>query len=97
MKKLAVLFACATISAMAADFTGYVIDKNCAAKKEMAGNEACAQRCIKNGAKAVLVTEDGKIYNITDQDKVVPVAGKKVTITGKADGDTITVDSVKTL
>ncbi len=97
MKKLSVLFAFATISAMAGDWTGYVVDKNCASKKEMLGNESCAQRCIKNGAKAVFVTEDGKIYNIPDQEKVVPVAGKKVTISGKMDGDTITVESVKTL
>jgi len=95
VKKLFVVFGISAISAMAADWTGYVIDKNCASKKAMLGNEACAQSCIKKGAPAVFVTEDGKIYQVSNQDKVLDVAGKKVTITGKMDKDTITVDSVK--
>jgi hypothetical protein len=87
MKKMLAVFGLAAISAMAADVTGYVVDKNCASKKEMLGNEACAQSCIKRG----------KIYSISNQDKVKDVAGKKVTVTGKVDGETITVDSVKAL
>jgi hypothetical protein len=82
------------MSALAANWTGYIIDKNCASKKEMWGNEACAQSCIKRGAPAVFVTEDGKIYQV-DQAKVKDVAGKKVTLTGTMKGDTIAVDSVK--
>jgi hypothetical protein len=97
MKKLAVLFALTTISAMAAEWTGYIIDTSCASKKEMWGNEACAKRCMGRGDKAVFVTEDGKIYNIPAQDKVKDVAGKKVTITGKMDGDSIDVESAKAL
>jgi Protein of unknown function (DUF5818) len=97
MKKLLAVFGLAAISAMAADVTGYIVDKNCASKKEMLGNEACAQSCIKRGSPAVLATEDGKIYSISNQDKVKDVAGKKVTVTGKVDGETITVDSVKAL
>jgi Protein of unknown function (DUF5818) len=97
MKKMLAVFGLAAISAMAADVTGYVVDKNCASKKEMLGNEACAQSCIKRGSPAVLATEDGKIYSISNQDKVKDVAGKKVTVTGKVDGETITVDSVKAL
>lgn len=95
MKKLLLIGALASISAMAAEFSGYIIDKNCASKKAMWGNEACAQSCMKRGAPAVLATEDGKVYAITEQDKVKDLAGKKVTITGKADGDTISVESVK--
>jgi hypothetical protein len=79
---------------MAADVTGYIIDKSCASKKGMWGNEACAKSCIKRGDSAVLVTEEGKVYNVANQDKVVESAGKKVTVTGKVEGDTITVDSV---
>lgn len=95
MKKLLVVFGFAAISAMAADWTGYIVDKNCASKKEMLGNEACAQSCIKKGAAAVFVTDDGKIYQVANQDKVKESAGKKVTLTGKMEGETITVDSVK--
>jgi hypothetical protein len=95
MKKLLVVFGMAAISAMAADVTGYIVDKNCASKKEMLGNEACAKSCIGKGAAAVLATEDGKIYAITNQDKVKEHAGQKVTVTGKLEGNAITVDSVK--
>jgi hypothetical protein len=41
------------------------------------------------------VTEEGKVYKIADQDKVADHAGHKVTISGKMDGETIKVDSVK--
>jgi len=95
VKKLLVVFGITAISAMAADWTGYVIDKNCASKKAMWGNEACAQSCIKKGAPAVFVTEDGTIYQVANQDKVLDVAGKKVSISGTMKGDTITVESVK--
>lgn len=95
MKKLLGVFALVASCGLAADWTGYIVDKNCASKKEMLGNEACAASCIKRGAPAVFVTDDGKIYNITEQDKVKSVAGKKVTISGKMTGDTISVDTVK--
>lgn len=96
MKMLAVL-ALAAMSAMAANVTGYIVDKNCSTKKEMLGNEACSKRCIDRGAPAVLATEDGKVYTISNQDKVKDVAGKKVTVSGKVDGDSITVDTVKAM
>ncbi len=95
MKKLFVVFALAAISAMAAEWTGYIVDKGCSTKKEMLGDEACAKRCIGRGAAAVLATEDGKVYAIANQDKVKEQAGKKVTVTGKLDKDTITVEEVK--
>ncbi len=95
MKKLFVVFALAAISAMAAEWTGYIVDKGCSTKKEMLGDEACAKRCIGRGAPAVLATEDGKVYAIANQDKVKEQAGKKVTVTGKLDKDTITVEEVK--
>jgi hypothetical protein len=81
---------------MAADVTGYIIDKNCSTKKGMMGNEECAKSCISKGAPAVLATDDGKIYSVSNQDKVVPMAGKKVMVTGKVDSDkmTITVDTI---
>ncbi|HKE24064.1 MAG TPA: DUF5818 domain-containing protein [Bryobacteraceae bacterium] len=83
------------MSAMAADWSGYIIDKSCASKKGMWGNVQCAQSCIKRGDQAVLVTEEGKVFSIADQDKVKDSAGKKVTITGTMKGDSISVDSVK--
>ena len=48
-----------------------------------------------DAARVYGVTDDGKIYKFTDQAKVVEHAGHKVTVTGKVQGDTITVDKVK--
>jgi len=98
MKKVLTVFAFAALSAMAADWTGYIADASCAKNAAKAGADdhaACAAKCIKGGAAAVLVTADGKVYQIEDQDKVTAHAGHKVTITGKMDGDKIKVDSVK--
>jgi len=101
MRKLAAVFALASglsVCSFAADsWTGYIVDKNCSTNKDMLGNEACAKRCIGRGAPAVLATDDGKVYQIKEQDKVKDSAGKKVTITGKMDGDTISVDTVKSM
>lgn len=98
MKKILSVFAFCAISAMAADWTGYIVDATCAGKKEDKGavedHAACAARCIKGGAPAVLVS-DGKVFKISNQDKVVAHAGHKVTLSGTMDGDTIKVDSVK--
>jgi hypothetical protein len=80
---------------MAAEFKGFVEDTKCSTMAAMKGDAACAQKCIKGGSPAVLVTEDGKIYKIANQDKIVASAGLNVTVTGKLKGDTITVDSVQ--
>jgi hypothetical protein len=95
LKKVLAVFALVASCGLAADWTGYLVDKSCAGKKAMWGNEQCAQSCLKRGDPAVFVTADGTIYQVADQDKVKSLAGKKVTITGKMDGTTITVDTVK--
>lgn len=102
MKKLiaaSVLSLGMALSALAGEYSGYIADTNCAtkqgAKAAAAGHAGCAAKCIKGGAAAVLVTEEGKIYKIADQDKVTAHAGHKVTITGNLDGETLTVESVK--
>ena len=81
--------------AMAEDFKGFIEDSNCAAKPAMKDNAECAAKCIKGGAAAVLVTPDGKIYKIANQDKVIAHAGHNVTIKGSAKDDTITAESVE--
>ena len=98
MNKAILAFALAagfSTSAMAASFTGYIIDQKCASIASMRGDVDCATKCIKGGSPAVLVTDDGKVYKIADQAKVVPMAGKKVTIMGTMKGDSIEVASVK--
>jgi hypothetical protein len=98
MKKLTVLSMMAiglAGAAMAEDFKGFIEDSNCAAKPAMKGNAECAQKCIKGGAAAVLVTPEGKIYKIANQDKVTAHAGHNVTIKGTVSDDTITAESVE--
>jgi len=87
------------MTAMAAEWSGYISDAGCAkkqtAKAGTADHEGCAKGCIKRGDKAVLVTADGKVYQIANQDKVVDHAGEKVTLVGEIDADNITVSEVK--
>ena len=76
---------------------GYIVDLACAKRgKGMWTNAECVARCVRDGDKVVLVSEDGKIYQISNQDKITPESyGQVVTLTGKTHGDTITVDSLK--
>ena len=84
---------------MAADWTGYIVDASCAGKQGAKAytddHAGCAAKCIKGGAAAVFMNSEGKVFKIANQDKVTAHAGHKVTITGKMDGDTITVEDVK--
>jgi hypothetical protein len=80
---------------MAAEFKGFVEDEKCSTNPAMKGDAGCAQKCIKGGSPAVLVTPEGKIYKIANQDKILASAGENVTVMGKLKGDTITVDAVK--
>ena len=76
---------------------GYIVDLSCAKRgKGMWTNAECIARCIRDGDKAVLVTDDGKIYQISNQDKIAAENyGQVVTLLGKTEGDTITVESLK--
>jgi hypothetical protein len=80
---------------MAAEFKGFVEDTACSTKPGMKDNASCAKSCIKGGSPAVLVTADGKVYKIANQDKIAAHAGESVTVTGDLKDDTITIESVK--
>jgi hypothetical protein len=77
--------------------SGYIVDQSCALKgKGMWTNATCIARCVRDGDKVVLVTEEGKIYQIANPDKIDSDAyGQKVTVTGKTDADTITVANLQ--
>lgn len=102
MKKLVlavfVVLSLLAFTAAAAEMTGYVSDAACAkkdiAKAESDAHAGCAAGCAKKGIALVFVSQ-GKIYQIDDQAKVQEHAGHKVTITGKVEGDKLTVDNVK--
>ncbi len=80
---------------MAAEVKGFVEDSACAAKPAMANNAQCAKSCIKRGDSAVLVTAEGKVYKVANQDKITSHAGETVTVTGSIKDDTITIEDVK--
>ncbi len=84
-------------AAPGAGLSGYIVDLSCAKRgKGMWANAECVARCVRDGDKVVLVTEDGKIYQISNQEKIAPESyGQVVTLTGKVQGDTITVESLK--
>jgi hypothetical protein len=86
------LFAC---SAFAGEWTGFISDSHCGAKHTDASGAACIQKCIKGGAKAVFVTSDNKVLEISNPAKVAKLEGQKVTVKGDLAGDTLTIKSAK--
>ena len=100
MKRLlTLLILTLTVTALcfAGSVTGYVTDAKCAkAGKAGEAHAGCAKGCIGGGEPAVIVTADGKIYEVADQDKVKGHAGAKVTVMGKVEGMKISsIESVK--
>lgn len=99
MKKMFALLSMMLLTAglsFAGEWTGYVTDAKCAnGGKAGAGHAGCAKGCIKGGEAAVLVDADGKIHEIANQDKVTPMAGEKVKITGSMADGKITVESAE--
>lgn len=101
MKTLAVFVLALTFLAGAAaaeEFKGYIADSHCAKPGKTIGADhaTCAQACIKKGADAVLATEAGKVYKLSNQEEAKKHAGHKVTVTGKLEGDTIQVEKIGT-
>lgn len=86
-----------TTGVVTGGLAGYIVDVRCAARgKGMWTNAQCVATCVRDGDKVVLVTEEGKVYQIANQDKITQESyGQVVTLLGKTDGDTITVDSLK--
>jgi hypothetical protein len=91
------MFALAAMTAMAGEWKGTISDAKCGAKHADASEKSmnCVKGCVKGGAAAVFITEDGKVLKIENQDSVTEHLGHKVTITGKMDGDSLHVDHVK--
>ncbi len=77
--------------------TGTVTDAMCGAKHMMQGEspEKCTRECVKMGSDYALVV-GSKVYTLkghaADLNKY---AGAAVTVSGKLDGTTVTVESVK--
>jgi len=83
----------ATESAKTVTVKGYVLDSACAFTKSLKKpiSSECAIACAKNGSPLVILAPSGTIYwpiadatpSSSQNDKLLPFAGKKVTVTGK--------------
>jgi hypothetical protein len=95
MKELLIVLAILGLAAagMAAEWTGAISESGCGLKHANGGGEKCVTGCVKKGAAPVFVT-DGKVIKIANADKVMDHLGKKVKVTGKLEGDTVTIETI---
>ncbi len=95
---LCVMFMLIGVS-FAADNTtvnGYVSDSKCGAKGANAKAAECTKKCIKEGAKMVVVTDgDQKVLTVDNPEKLEGHEGHHVAVTGQVTGDSVHVESVK--
>lgn len=83
----------ATETAKTVTVKGYVLDSACAFTKSLKKpiSAECATACAKAGSPLVIMTPGGTIYwpiadttpSSSQNDKLLPFAGQKVTVTGK--------------
>ena len=81
----------------AAEWTGWISDSTCGASNangEKASRD-CAERCIKDGGKPVLVTDgDGKVLKLEGELDLKTHLRHKVKVTGQLKGETVKITSV---
>lgn len=77
-------------------WTGVVTDTGCGAKGASKGADhaKCAESCVKNkGEKYALYTAaDDTVWILSNQEEAGKLAGKKVTVKGKADKEKKTIE-----
>ena len=75
---------------------GWIVDAKCGANGAKESHAGCAKGCADSGQPLVFVNDSDKsVYKIHNQDAAKGHAGHKVTVTGKIDGDSIHIDSLK--
>jgi hypothetical protein len=107
MKKLLLLLAAMSMPFMltavssADDSTtvkGYVSESKCGAEGANAKARECTKKCIKEGAKMVVVTDgEQKVLTVDNPDTLSGHEGQHVAVTGNVRGDSIHVDTVSIL
>lgn len=93
---LAATLAMGTMTMFGATLTGTISDSMCGAHHPSGITaKACTNGCVKKGAKYVVVVGD-KVYSVANQDApgLSKYAGDNVKVTGKVEGDTITVKKI---
>jgi hypothetical protein len=79
-------------------YTGWISDSNCGAKGANAGHKACAEKCVKMGAKYVFVDSKTKaVDKISNQTSISDAdLGHEVEVTGyKTKTGVLHVESIK--
>jgi hypothetical protein len=78
--------------AFAAHWTGWIVDESCARKGIHTGDHT---KHLSATNPAVFLNElDGKVFTLKGPSRAETLLGKHVAVEGKADGDTITVESI---
>jgi len=91
------LVALATAGANAADLKGWISDATCGTgnASSAAASRECTERCIKNGAAPVFVSEaDQKVYQVSDAELAKKHLAGKVMISGEVKGDKIVIAKI---
>lgn len=83
----------------AGQWTGHISDSKCGAahSDHSEASIKCVRACVKAGEKPVFVTEDRKVVKIANPEKVMNYLGHQVKVTGKLEGDTLTIDAVENI
>lgn len=75
---------------------GWVVDEEGGAEHANAASLDLVKAAHDAGKTLVFVTNDRKVYTISNPDRAIEHAGKEVTIIGKLDGEELTIGSALT-
>ncbi len=97
MKKLVIacllMFGVLAVSAVAEEMKGLITCAKCRHTDEKA--QTCANTCVKSGVKPIFYSSaDQKFYTITNPAKAKNHVGHEVTVTGKVEGDNLTIEKL---
>jgi hypothetical protein len=78
-------------------WTGWITDTHCGAQKNYEKHADCARKCVQSGMGkwALYNPADKKVYTLEPGDKVAPLAGKHVKVSGTVAGDTIKLTAIE--
>jgi len=80
-------------ASMDGSWTGWVTDTHCGEKGAKAGHAECAAKCVKEGGKYALFNPaDKTLWVLSNQTEAAKMAGKEVTVKGKADTEKKTIE-----
>jgi len=87
----------ASTAAAAQTFTGLITDDRCGARHDMGSDKSpseCTNACVHNGAQYALVDGDKSYALQGDATELARASGRRVTLNGSLDGNTIQVTSL---